>query len=138
MLTEGRYGKPMIRSFLPAGSSAQTTVVVMARRLLSGLPRVCPIAAASTGMPVAWPTMTPLRWKLAASTVLVAGVVLSAALVLWAGSADQCPDSFTQAQVDESGCRVGANIGLGVTWLFVVPFVMAVAGLVAARLWRRP
>jgi hypothetical protein len=29
----------------------------------------------------------------------------------------QCPTKFTQAQVDASGCNVGANIGLGLAIL---------------------
>ena len=66
---------------------------------------------------------------------VAAGVVVSAALVRLA-SADQCPDAFTQAQVDASDCIVGANIGLGLVWLFAIPPIMALALWAAALLWR--
>ena len=81
--------------------------------------------------------MTSRRWRLASIAVLAVGVALSAALVMWAGGAEQCPDSYTQAQIDTSDCIVGANIGLGLVWIFVVPLVMAVAAWRAAILWRR-
>lgn len=35
-------------------------------------------------------------------------------------NADQCPTSYTQEQIAESGCIVGANIGLGLVMLFGV------------------
>ncbi|MDH3729885.1 MAG: hypothetical protein OES13_01990 [Acidimicrobiia bacterium] len=81
--------------------------------------------------------MTALLQRLAAAAVVIAGVVLSAVLVSRAGSPEQCPDEFTQAQVDASDCIVGANIGLGLVWIFVVPLVMAIALWLAALVWRQ-
>lgn len=81
--------------------------------------------------------MRHLNWRLASIGAVIAGVVLSGALVTWVGSPEQCPDNFTQAQVDASDCIIGANIGLGLTWLFVVPLVMALAGWLGVVLWRR-
>lgn len=69
--------------------------------------------------------------------IVVAGVALSAVMVIRSG-AEQCPDDFTQAQVDASDCIIGANIGLGLVWIFAVPAVMAGALLMAALVWRRP
>jgi hypothetical protein len=81
--------------------------------------------------------MASLRWKLASMGAGVAGVALVAALVMWAGSAEQCPDDFTQAQVDASDCIVGANIGLGLVWIFVVPLVVSATAWLCVILWRR-
>lgn len=80
--------------------------------------------------------MARLLHGLGALAVVAAGVILSAVLVGRAG-AEQCPDDFTQAQVDASDCIIGANIGLGLVWIFVVPAVMAGALLLAALVWRR-
>lgn len=52
----------------------------------------------------------------------------------------QCPDYYTQAQVDATGCNVGANIGTGVILVVVImPFtaVLIVAWLVAYLAHRR-
>ncbi len=80
--------------------------------------------------------MTRLLYRLGAMAIVVVGVALSAALVGSAG-AEQCPDDFTQAQVDASDCIIGANVGLGLVWIFAVPAVMAGALLLAALVWRR-
>jgi Na+/phosphate symporter len=50
----------------------------------------------------------------------------------------QCPDHYTQAQVDAAHCIVGANIGLGLVVFFViVPLTALVAVLWAASLTHR-
>jgi hypothetical protein len=74
--------------------------------------------------------------KAVAVLVLLAGIAFSVLAVVWA-QADQCPDDFTQAQIDGSDCIVGANIGLGLVVLFVLPLVISGALLAAVRLWRR-
>ena len=74
--------------------------------------------------------------KAIAVLVLLAGIAFSVLAVTWA-RADQCPDDFTQAQIDASDCIVGANIGLGFVVLFVLPLVISGALLVAVRLGRR-
>jgi preprotein translocase subunit YajC len=48
----------------------------------------------------------------------------------------RCPHDYTQAQVDSSGCIVGANIGLGLMVLFVIlplTFMLAVAWIFVLR-----
>jgi len=44
-------------------------------------------------------------------------------------NAPQCPEHFTQEQVDASRCIVGANIGLGLYVLFAAPVLVVVLGL---------
>ena len=42
----------------------------------------------------------------------------------------QCPADYNQEQVNQSGCNVGANIGLGLFFVFIViPLGLVVAGL---------
>lgn len=41
-------------------------------------------------------------------------------------NAPQCPEHFTQEQVDASRCIVGANIGLGLYVLFSAPVLVVV------------
>ncbi len=42
----------------------------------------------------------------------------------------QCPDSYTQAQIDSANCIVGANIGLGIFIMFIfVPLSVILIGL---------
>lgn len=49
----------------------------------------------------------------------------------------QCPAHYTQAQVDASNCIVGANIGLGLAVLFVLPvFIVALVLIVLSALRR--
>ena len=68
---------------------------------------------------------------------MVAAIVLFG--LIFANPA-QCPFDYTQAQVDASGCSVGANIGLGL--LFMLAATIAICGLilavVAARSRRMP
>jgi hypothetical protein len=50
----------------------------------------------------------------------------------------QCPENYTQPQVDASGCIVGANIGLGMVLLLsvaiqVVTLVLALVTFIAKR-----
>jgi hypothetical protein len=81
--------------------------------------------------------MAALLWKATAIAVVAGGVVVSGLLVGWAGSPEQCPDGFSQAQIDASDCIVGANIGLGLAWIFAVPLIVATALLVGVRAWQR-
>lgn len=81
--------------------------------------------------------MRALGWKATAIAAVGGGVALAGLLVAWAGSPEQCPDGFTQAQVDASDCIVGANIGLGLAWIFAVPLIMASALLLGVMAWRR-
>lgn len=60
-------------------------------------------------------------------------------------NADQCPTGYTQEQIAESGCIVGANIGLGLVMLFgvtleIVTVAAAIIILIApllAKFFRR-
>lgn len=47
-------------------------------------------------------------------------------------NADQCPTSYTQEQIAESGCIVGANIGRGLAMLSSV--ALAVVTVAAAMI----
>jgi hypothetical protein len=67
----------------------------------------------------------------------------AAALVIFAFAffvmdREQCPPNYTQAQVDASGCIIGANIGLGFSYLlglaiWFVCLMVALSYFVAAR-----
>ena len=64
-------------------------------------------------------------------------LVLALAAVLFFNP-PQCPDSYTQAQIDTSNCVVGANIGLGLLLMLagaveVVSIVAAIASAVVGR-----
>ena len=56
-------------------------------------------------------------------------IIFGLLLILYTGplSPPQCPDYYTQAQVDASQCIVGANIGAGL--LFVPGCVLVIVGL---------
>lgn len=63
------------------------------------------------------------RAKKASLIVFVVGTCLSLFVLLGALlflNADQCPTGYTQQQIDETGCIIGANIGLGVAILLSV------------------
>jgi hypothetical protein len=49
----------------------------------------------------------------------------------------ECPDHYTQAQVDETGCTIGANIGLGIVLLFIWPVLVVVFALIVLAAYRR-
>lgn len=51
------------------------------------------------------------------SAILIIGMLMLGSLYLPAVSPEQCPSNYTQAQVDESNCIIGANIGAGMIWL---------------------
>jgi len=60
---------------------------------------------------------------------------LSIALGLTVMNPPQCPDNYTQAQVDASNCIIGANIGIGFYVMFVIlPLSIAVLVLWATTL----
>lgn len=39
---------------------------------------------------------------------------------------EECPDGYTQEQVDESGCNIGANIGGGLALMAMVPVTFTI------------
>ena len=49
----------------------------------------------------------------------------------------QCPDNYSQAQVDESNCIIGANIGLGFVLILIWPILVVVAALLILAIYRR-
>ena len=57
--------------------------------------------------------------------------ILLTALTVTVWNQPQCPDTFTQAQIDASDCIVGANIGVGV----MTVFVLAPLGFFVLLLW---
>lgn len=71
------------------------------------------------------------------SKVSFGGLGLAALLVAIAFffmNPEQCPEGYSQAQIDASNCVVGANIGLGIMlilagFIAVVSVVLAVAAL---------
>jgi hypothetical protein len=65
--------------------------------------------------------------SLALSFVLAAGLV---GLGLRYANPPQCPLNVTEAEMLESGCNVGANIGLGLIFLLAVAVV--VTGIIVA------
>ncbi len=56
-------------------------------------------------------------------TIILTGLSLFYALYL---NKPQCPESYTQAQVDSSKCIIGANIGFGM--LISLTILLAIAG----------
>ncbi len=60
------------------------------------------------------------RTKKVSFIIFIAGYCLSL-IILLGGlvllNADQCPLGYTQEQIDETGCIIGANIGLGLAVL---------------------
>ena len=70
--------------------------------------------------------MTPRR-ILAVTALAVAAIVV---LGLVFANPPQCPDDVTPAQIEETGCNIGANIGLGL--LFLLAFGVAIAGAALA------
>lgn len=75
------------------------------------------------------PTDNSKLWKTAAWL----GFIIVAVLVL---NPPQCPESYTQEQIDASGCIIGANIGLGIVMMFVAPVFIVVVGLLALAGYR--
>ncbi|MGH9225616.1 MAG: hypothetical protein ACRD2W_17940 [Acidimicrobiales bacterium] len=75
------------------------------------------------------PRLAVVAW----SAVFSVGVVLFVASYLPVMNPEQCPASVTQAQMDESRCIVGSNIGAGLARMVGVVVTLAggVAGLVA-------
>lgn len=49
----------------------------------------------------------------------------------------QCPDNYTQEQIDASRCIVGANIGLGMFILFIWPVFIVTLGLLIRALYKQ-
>ncbi len=45
----------------------------------------------------------------------------------------QCPDYYTQAQVDASNCIIGANIGLGIVLVFILPVILITAAILGVH-----
>src|SRR3989344_8983376 len=71
---------------------------------------------------------------LSAITGLLLALIL---LVFTVFNLPQCPDYYTQQQVDASSCIVGANIGLGLLIIFVlIPLVFFVGFLWALAIYR--
>jgi hypothetical protein len=62
----------------------------------------------------------------------VAGLIIGATLLFF--SPQQCPAEYTQAQVDASGCAVGANIGSGMAMMaaLLILIISAIWAIVAA------
>jgi uncharacterized integral membrane protein len=54
------------------------------------------------------------RKKFIYATLLTLPIILLWFAIL---NVSQCPESYTQAQIDNSNCIVGANIGLGISIL---------------------
>lgn len=52
-------------------------------------------------------------------------------------NAPQCPEHYTQEQIDASRCIVGANIGLGLYVVFAVPVSIVVLGLLAVAVYKQ-
>lgn len=52
--------------------------------------------------------------------VLSALGITAMVLLFLDGSLMQCPEHYTQAQVDATGCTIGANIGLGLIFLVLI------------------
>jgi hypothetical protein len=67
--------------------------------------------------------------------IMVAGVIIFVSSYLPLMNPPQCPNNYTQAQIDASGCVIGANIGAGLIWMFGI-FVLLVGflGIVATHL----
>jgi len=68
--------------------------------------------------------------------VLAFGILLIVTTPLL--SSDQCPDAYTQAQVDSSSCIIGADIGSGLMIMSGVLMIIAAtvalcSSLIAAR-----
>lgn len=64
-------------------------------------------------------------------------LILSALIIFMYLNDPQCPSSFTQEQVDEAGCTVGANIGLGLALIFIAPAFIASLAFAIHSAWRR-
>ena len=78
--------------------------------------------------------MSPVLRRVAALALVALAVAASAAIIV-ASQAEQCPDDFTQEQIDASDCIVGANIGLGLAWLIVMPVLVGGGAFLAWRMW---
>ena len=62
-------------------------------------------------------------------TVLTGAWLLLIIFTFTLGNPPQCPENYTQAQVDASNCIVGANIGAGMLVMVVLfPLSFVVAG----------
>lgn len=71
-----------------------------------------------------------------AKGTLLALLVVSVAFIFM--NPPQCPPDYTQAQVDMSGCAIGANIGLGLMIMLAIgieamTLAMAAVSLLAKR-----
>lgn len=66
--------------------------------------------------------------------LLVLAAVMGA---FWLVNAPQCPQDFTQEQVDASRCIVGANIGLGLYLFLAIPVLVVVLGLLVVALYKQ-
>lgn len=69
-------------------------------------------------------------WKYAGALVLII-------IALKFLNPPQCPDHYTQEQVDASNCIVGANIGLGLILIFIGPVLIVILGLLALAAYRQ-
>jgi hypothetical protein len=70
--------------------------------------------------------------------VVLAGAVVFIASFLPVLNPEQCPEGYTQAQIDESNCIVGSNIGAGLAWLLGIALSGAGAlGLLISVVRRR-
>ena len=78
--------------------------------------------------------MSPVARRVGAIAIVVLAVAGSVAVIVASG-AEQCPDDFTQEQIDASDCIVGANIGLGLAWLIVMPTLVLGGAFLAWRIW---
>ena len=78
--------------------------------------------------------MTPRRiltvTALAVATIVVFGLLFA--------NPPQCPDDVTPAQIEETGCNIAANIGLGLLFLFAIGVAIAGSAFAYARQQPRP
>lgn len=66
--------------------------------------------------------------KLAFSGLGIATLIVGIAFFFM--NPEQCPEQYTQAQVDASSCIVGANIGLGI--MMILAAIIAVVSCLLA------
>lgn len=77
---------------------------------------------------------TPLRVYIIGTSI----ALLLAGIAIVFVNQPQCPESYTQAQVDASNCIIGANIGLGLLLLLagfieVVSILATIVLLIVGR-----